>query len=309
MLTVSDMKDLKKKHGYSYAQLSALSGIPLGTLQKALNGTTASPRFSTLQALSDFFENLEKEPSSSPAPPASAPAAGSLYIDLIREGSPAGIRAGERAPLYHVSGTSRLPAEPGQTPDVHRDIPAKQAGKYTLADYYALPDPVRAELINGVFYDMASPTIAHQELSFLIHRALDDHLRRNRGSCKVYSAPTDVRLFKDDKTIVQPDVLVVCDRDKRKDGKRIEGAPDLIVEVLSDSTRKKDLTIKLEKYMQAGVREYWIVDPAGIVVTFDWTQDGDPMPKLHESEAKIPVAIWGGACIVDFEEIFREAAM
>lgn len=303
MLTPSDMKELKKKYGYSYAQLSALSGLPLGTLQKVLNGTTASPRFSTLLALSDFFEKLEKEAASAPTPPAdSSPSEAIRYADLIREGDPDRIRAGEKAPVYHTSGSSQNPAGTRQD----RDIPANKSGKYTLTDYYALPDEIRAELIDGMFYDMASPSIIHQELSFLIHRSLDDHIRNNKGKCKVYSAPTDVRLFKDDKTIVQPDVIVVCDKNKRKNGRRIEGAPDLVIEILSDSTRKKDLTIKLNQYMQAGVQEYWIVDPAGRVVTFDWTQEGDPMPRIHETADKIPVAIWGGACILDFEEIFRE---
>ena len=94
----------------------------------------------------------------------------------------------------------------------------------------------------------------------MIHMAFYDYVKKNKKPCRVFEAPVDVQLFCDNKTMVQPDVLVVCDRDKIK-GFGIFGAPDFILEILSKSTRKKDMGIKLEKYMEAGVREYWIIDP------------------------------------------------
>lgn len=282
MLSIDEMREIKKKHGYTYAALAGLSGIPLGTLQKVLNGSTASPRFATMQALSAFFMYLED-------------AGGSLSTKSPDENISAKSSAGCHA---REAGPDPTPDAPGR-----QDAPKTGA---TLTDYYALPGEIRVELIDGAFYDMAAPTITHQELSFLIHRALDDYLREKGGTCKVYSAPVDVRLDLDDDTMVQPDVIVVCDPDKRKDRRRIEGAPDLVVEVLSESTRRKDLTKKLEKYMRAGVREYWAVDPSGRIVAFDWTAGGDPMPRIYGRDAKIPVAIWDGDCVVDFDEIFRE---
>ena len=103
--------------------------------------------------------------------------------------------------------------------------------------------------------------------------------------------------------MVQPDVLVVCDRSKLKYG-RLYGTPDFVVEVLSPSTRKKDMYTKLSKYANADVREYWIVDPETkriLVYNFE----GDDFVNLYTFEDKVPVAVFEGKCIVDFAEIYE----
>lgn len=105
----------------------------------------------------------------------------------------------------------------------------------------------------------------------------------------------------DDKTMVQPDILVVCDENKiNKEG--IFGAPDLVVEVLSPSTRKKDMSVKLAKYMGAGVREYWIVDPdAKRVIVYDWERE--EILNIYGFGDKVPVGIFDGKCEVEFLDI------
>ncbi len=134
-----------------------------------------------------------------------------------------------------------------------------RTGKYTLKDYYAIPQERRVELIDGHIYDMAAPGTVHQFAVAEITFQFELYVHSKGGNCRVYPSPVDVQLDCDDKTMVQPDVVVVCDRDKIK--KRcLYGAPDLLVEILSDSTAYKDTVVKLCKYMQAGVREYWIVD-------------------------------------------------
>jgi segregation and condensation protein B len=131
---------------------------------------------------------------------------------------------------------------------------------YTYADYLTWDDKVRYELIDGMPYMMASPSQKHQEISGELFRQLGNFLLGK--PCKPFHAPFDVRLNanKSDDTVVQPDLLVVCDHSKL-DGKSVNGAPDFIIEILSPSTMSYDLIIKLNKYMRSGVREYWVVDP------------------------------------------------
>lgn len=178
----------------------------------------------------------------------------------------------------------------------------KKQGEFTTEDYFAIPDEQRVELIDGVIYDMASPTSIHQVLGDEINMVFRDYIKKNKGACITVTAPLDVQLDEDDKTIVQPDVLIICDRAKFKN-KKVFGAPDLVVEILSPSTRKKDIVIKTTKYMDAGVREYWIVDPENKrVCVYCFEKNGFPI--MYTFEAKIPVGIWNGECEVDFAEIY-----
>ncbi|MCD7841088.1 MAG: Uma2 family endonuclease, partial [Lachnospiraceae bacterium] len=133
---------------------------------------------------------------------------------------------------------------------------SKHQGEYSLEDYLALPDDQRVELIDGVFYDMAAPTLIHQAIGSRVWRSFDAYIGKNLGSCMAFTAPVDVQLDCDDKTIVQPDVLIICEPSKLR-RERVYGAPELVVEVLSPSTSKKDRLLKLTKYKKAGVREYW----------------------------------------------------
>lgn len=179
----------------------------------------------------------------------------------------------------------------------------RKQGEYTLEDYYALPDERRVELIDGVIYDMAAPTHIHQLISGQIFRTLADYIDRSNGTCIPAYAPLDVQLDCDDKTMLQPDVLVVCDRSKFRKG-IVYGAPDLVVEILSPSTRNKDSYLKTEKYANAGVREYWQVDPEKRkVLVYDY--EHDEWPVLYSFEDTVPVRIYGGDCKVDFAEIYE----
>ena len=123
----------------------------------------------------------------------------------------------------------------------------------------------------------------------------------HKGKCVTSIAPTDVRLDMDDRTMVQPDILVVCERDQVI-ARRIEGAPDLVIEILSPSTRRKDLHIKAGKYARAGVRELWLVDPRDRRVIIYGFEDGDSI-GLYTLRDKVPVGIFGGELVIDFSEI------
>ena len=119
----------------------------------------------------------------------------------------------------------------------------------------------RLELINGKFYIIPKPNRMHQFLSMNISARIFNHIEKNKGKCHIYTAPLGVRLFADDETWVEPDILVICKRKEILSEQGCDGAPDLIVEIVSPSNSFHDYVTKLMKYQQAGVREYWIVDP------------------------------------------------
>ena len=175
-------------------------------------------------------------------------------------------------------------------------------GSYTLKDYYALPEERRAELIDGVLYDMASPLALHQGILTELLGQFRNIIRKNKGNCRVFPAPFDVQLDRNDHTMVQPDLSIICRRDhlNRKGG---FGAPDLIVEILSKSTRNKDMLIKLKKYLEAGVREYWIVDPDQKKIVVYRNMPDNLIPQIYTFRDQIPIGIWNNCDAIDFADI------
>ncbi|MCR5487988.1 MAG: Uma2 family endonuclease [Lachnospiraceae bacterium] len=162
---------------------------------------------------------------------------------------------------------------------------------YTEEDYYALPEERRAELIEGVFYDMAVPSEAHQRILMDLATDINNYIRGKKGDCRIYPAPFAVRLFKDDKTIVEPDISVICDKDKITE-KGCNGAPDWVIEILSPSNQWHDTSKKLRLYMTARVREYWIVDPEEETVTVYSLADNDYRVSIHTFEDSIRAGIY-----------------
>jgi Uma2 family endonuclease len=151
---------------------------------------------------------------------------------------------------------------------VNSPIKKYQAG-YTVADYMSWPDDERLELIAGQIFDMSpAPTIKHQSITGRFYSRLEQKLKGK--SCVPFIAPVDVVLSAND--VVQPDVLVVCDRDKITE-KNIQGAPDLIVEVLSPRTALKDMREKKSLYERSGVREYVVIAPLEEYVQRFWLQN------------------------------------
>ena len=174
-------------------------------------------------------------------------------------------------------------------------MPLLKNDHYTSEDYWILPEEEGAELINGKVYDMAPPNRIHQKLVFSISRIIGNYIADHHGSCEVYPAPFAVNLDADDKDWVEPDVSVICDPNKLTD-RGCSGAPDLIFEIVSPSSRKMDYSLKNMIYSQAGVREYWIVDPAKEkVVVYCYENDSDPC--LYSFDADVPVGIYPGLTI------------
>lgn len=166
---------------------------------------------------------------------------------------------------------------------------------YTSEDYWNLPDGQRAELIDGKLYAMAPPNRIHQRLVSRLTQTIGSFIDSNKGACEVYPAPFAVNLNANDKIWVEPDISVICDKDKLSD-RGYEGAPDWIIEIVSPGNPKNDYTIKLFKYRTAGVREYWIVNPMKKVVqtyTFEGVEESD----VYFFEDEIPVYIFDGLTI------------
>ncbi|MCQ2502041.1 MAG: Uma2 family endonuclease [Lachnospiraceae bacterium] len=260
-MTIEEMNTKRTELGYSYKDIARLADMPLSTVQKILGGVTKAPRRESLIKIQQVLVTQTGYAAKSSS-------SGPLILQ-------------ESSPAY---GT-----------------PKKEQGNYTVDDYYALPDDQRVELIDGVFYDMSAPTSPHQFIGGSIHSQLLNYRSAHKGPCLPMVSPVDVQLDCDNKTMIQPDVLIVCDRSKITK-KGIFGAPDFIVEVLSPSTRKKDMTLKMTKYLNAGVREYWIIDPdKRKVVTYNLTTMD--IPVIYGFTEDIPVGIWDNKCMVNLSEV------
>lgn len=162
---------------------------------------------------------------------------------------------------------------------------------YTAEDYWNLPDGERAELIDGKLIYMATPSRIHQHLVLELSIAIRSHIKAKKGSCEVILSPFAVNLTVDDKTYVEPDVVVVCDPNKLTD-RECKGAPDFVVEIVSPSSRKHDYSTKNALYSNAGVREYWIVDPEKERTTV-YRYEEDAAPTIIPFTQSITVGIYG----------------
>ena len=169
----------------------------------------------------------------------------------------------------------------------------------TIDDIYALPEGERAELINGELYMMAPPGRMHQRISTRLASVIDQYISDHSGSCEVYSAPFAVFLNEDNENYVEPDISIICDKDKLTD-KGCNGAPDWIIEIVSPSSQRMDYQIKLFKYRTAGVKEYWIVNPDTRTVTvYGFLNDENSGQYSFEQTIRVGTFEGFNICIAD----------
>ncbi|MFG6370145.1 MAG: Uma2 family endonuclease [Lachnospiraceae bacterium] len=253
-MTIEEMRQKKLQKGYSHAQISNLSGVPLGTVQKIFSGETAHPRYATLQALEQVLTEQK-------------------YNMKLQD----------------------------NTIFSYKDSVEKKQGEYTIEDYFVTSDKIRVELIDGVLYDMDTPTFGHQKITGEIYRQIANYIIENNRECEAGIAPVDVQLDCDNKTMMQPDIIILFDKEKILRGK-VFGAPDFVLEVVSFATKRKDYFKKLEKYENARVREYWIFDPykKQVVVFFF---EGDIYAQVYDLKQPVPIYIFEGKLQIYFERI------
>lgn len=264
MMTLSELKERKRELGLTNKDIAERAFVPLSTVEKVFGGTVSSPRRDTLMKLSMA---LQEE---------------SFVYDRM---------------------------ERGIDPDVVSDIKAqykaeKKRTAYTMDDYWKISEIRRVELIDGEIYDMASPSTVHQRIVSGIFVQLLQSKKECNKDCTVYVSPTTVQLDADDKTGLQPDVFVVCNK-AADNGKAIFGAPEFVIEVVSPGNRSYDMNFKLHKYNSAGCREYWIVDyERDKIIKYDFTKDN--LIEVYTFGDKVPVTISDGKCSIDFAKIKEE---
>ena len=184
--------------------------------------------------------------------------------------------------------------------------------KWTYADYLTWPDDQRWEIIDGMAYSMSpAPTTSHQRILRKLAFTINTHLEGKQ--CELFLAPFDVR-FAEQKnasdnyidTVVQPDILIVCDK-RKLDERGCNGSPDFIIEISSPSTGKNDLTLKFDLYQRHGVKEYWIVHPEEqTVMVFKIEEDGMyGKPERYAGDDTISVQLFGDL-VVDLNGVFAE---
>ena len=144
---------------------------------------------------------------------------------------------------------------------------------YTIEDIYNLPQGKRAELIDGEIYMMVSPSTIHQRLVMALSNRIYNYIDSKQGSCEVFLSPFAVFLNADNEIYLEPDISVICDKSKITD-EGCKGAPDWVIEIVSQSSKRMDYYIKLFRYRTAGVKEYWVVDPEkNHVIVYDFEHD------------------------------------
>ena len=171
----------------------------------------------------------------------------------------------------------------------------------TYEQYEAFSKERRIEVFDGQIFDMASPSQEHQTILTELLVAIRNYLRKKGGGCRVFPAPFDVKLSGHPLTIVQPDIMIVCDKDKL-DGKRCNGAPDFIIEIISPSNPSDDYIRKLYYYKNYGVREYWIVDPRSQTILVYFFEQDSFNVQHYTFQDKVKVNIYSDLWI-DFTEL------
>ena len=259
-MDLKEMRERKRALGYSNETLAERSGVPLATVQKVLSGITRSPRQKTVEALASalYFEQPEG------------------VFDMDAAGMPAAAEAEDKFRMTPDPGVAGGPV-------------------HTIEDIYALPAGTRAELIDGKMYSISTPTRIHQKITGEMYLAAAGYIKAQHKEWEVYIAPFSVFLEGDDSIYVEPDLSVISDPSKLNE-RGCNGAPDWIMEVVSASSRRTDYAVKLSKYMRAGVREYWIIDPGLRVVTvYCFGSSGDIEDAgLYSFDETIPCTVCEG---------------
>ena len=187
--------------------------------------------------------------------------------------------------------------------------PLPQEKRYSYADLLSWDDNTRYELYDGQLLALASPTDVHQRILGELHLQLGTYLRGKK--CRTYLSPFDVRIFEqegdspeDVDTVLQPDLLVICDQSK-VDRHGVHGAPDLVIEILSPASARYDRLVKFSLYQRAGVKEYWIVDPSSRTVCVHTLEDGAyHAATVYSSDLSAPVGVLDG-CSIDLSAVFE----
>ena len=305
-MTIEQMKKRKQELGYTAEQLAKLAGLPVSTVRKIMSGVTKSPRRETIEKLENILKKKQGDYTSedyeSRAP--------GFWVELSH-GTFYGMNTGEPLPqklvdamlvketpfVYGNLAGVDFEDENAPGPSQIKRSPYKKY--YTSEDYYAMPEDWRGELIDGELIALAQPNNRHQKIVMEMGLQLSLYAKAQKHSCEILPAP-ELHFTEEAREHCAPDLVVLCDKSKDRI-KKIVGAPDMVVEVLSPTTRKYDLGSKYRDYRNFGVREYWIIDGDERKVIRCWFEKGEE--QIFSFDEKIPVCISGGKLEIDLSEL------
>lgn len=286
-MDIYELKERKKELKLTTQQLAYLADLPVGTVSKIMTGETKNPSYVTVEKINKAL----------------------VHEEMIRR-----IEAYRRAFIEYINEEhddferdyqsfekkyredNNLDEAPipfaRKKRENHVEGNLVKAADYRITTHILteLGEDKHIELINGRLIIGQAPGLEHQVLVQDIGKIIDKFIEANNGECKVFNVGVNVYLDEDEYTMLIPDIAVICDNSKL-DERGILGAPDFVIEVVSDSTRHLDYNEKMHKYMGSGVREYWIVDPKKKRITV--YIEGEPMMAyVYGFEDEVPVYIY-----------------
>ena len=266
IMTIEELKNRKKQLNLSTKDLAYLAELPLSTVSKIFTGETKNPSYLTIEKL-DATLNREEM--------------------LVR------VHAYEQAMKQYFLEHPEDDGDQNKFEAIYR----REHSTMTVSELADLGEQKGYQLIDGHMIVAEMAGVLHQRMVRHIGRQIEQFILDKGGDCEVFDVGVNVFLDEDDFTLVIPDIAVVCDSSMIND-RGIQGAPDWIVEVVSASTRKIDYHKKLHKYMDSGVREYWIVDIDRQMVTV--CVNGEPMQiHIFSLEQDIPVTIYDKKLLIN----------
>lgn len=289
-MDINDLRKRKKDLKFTTAQLAYLAELPVSTVSKIMTGETKNPSYITIEkidkvllreemirrieeykkALAEYCKSLDDQEKYDIVQfEKDYRKANNLNDDPIPFAKPV-TRDGNTAGNLAVSGNSRV----------------------TIDQLSLLGEDKSIELIDGKLIFGQAPGLQHQMIVQNIGESIAAFIKKNKGKCRMFNVGVNVAIDEDEYSLLIPDLVVVCDESKLTEF-GINGAPDFVVEVISKSTKHLDYNDKMHKYMHAGVREYWIVDPGKEMVTV--YIEGEPMMAyVYSFSDQIPVGIYEG---------------
>ncbi len=296
-MDITDLKERKKALRLTTRDIAYRARMPFGTVSKVFTGETQNPKYVTIEKIEQVIEQEEMKVRLE------------AYVRAFEEylndhpDEDVNILAFEKR-YREMHGLSDAPIASAKEDDaniLHGSLAMRTRNLATIKDLHLLGENRCYELVDGHIIYNETPSLTHQRIVRELGKVIDRYIEANGGDCEVFDVGFNVQLCEDDYTLVIPDVFVLCDRSKlRENG--VWGAPDLVIEVASRSTRGYDYKEKMHKYMSAGVREYWVVDhEKNRVVTF---VEGEPMRiSIYGTDEKVPVYIYDMKLEIDFAKI------
>ncbi len=297
MMKIDEIRERKKRLKLTTYQLALLADLPQGTVSKILTGETKNPSYLTIEKIDETLQQEEMK--------ARLEAYTTAMKQYFSEHPEDNGNQKKFEEIYRSENNLNDAPIPFAVPKdddtgIYGNL-ALQNNKMTASQLGKMGESRDLQLIDGAVIISEMAGVSHQRMVKKLGRAISDFIDANNGKCEVFDLGVNVYLNEDEYTLVIPDIAVICN-EKQIDEKGIQGAPDWVIEVVSPSTRHIDYHKKLYKYMDAGVREYWIVDIDRQMVSV--CINGEPMQvTIYSFAEEIPVSIYDGKLNVDMPTV------